>query len=139
MGMQKIKDFDEWLLNYIPPKPKVVATVLASFKNKINKIYEKIDNLCQPSQSKSTLKNFAIQYQIKGLNGYDLESFLLNSTLPITNLMINTLQTKFKLILSCMMEKVDLKSGKVIVKRPHFILKQMSTQKVMTLTNYFRK
>ena len=30
-GMQKIKDFGEWLLNYIPPKPKVVDKVLESF------------------------------------------------------------------------------------------------------------
>ena len=35
MGMQNIKDFGEWLLNYIPPKPKVVDKVLDSFKNKI--------------------------------------------------------------------------------------------------------
>ena len=34
-GMQKINDFGEWLLNYIPPKPKVVDKVLESFKNKI--------------------------------------------------------------------------------------------------------
>ena len=34
---QKIKDFGEWLLNYIPPKPKVVDKVLESFKNKIKK------------------------------------------------------------------------------------------------------
>ena len=34
-GMQKIKDFGEWLLNYIPPKPKGVDKVLDSFKNKI--------------------------------------------------------------------------------------------------------
>ena len=39
--MQKTKDFGEWLLNYIPPKPKVVDKALKSFKNKINKIYEK--------------------------------------------------------------------------------------------------
>ena len=32
---QKIKDFGEWLLNYIPPKPKVVDKVLESFKNKM--------------------------------------------------------------------------------------------------------
>ena len=32
---QKIKDFGEWLLNYIPSKPKVVDKVLESFKNKI--------------------------------------------------------------------------------------------------------
>ena len=34
--------------------------------------------------------------------------------------MINTRQTKFKLILSCMMEKVDLKSGEVIAKEEAF-------------------
>ena len=45
MGMQKIKDFGEWLLNYIPPKPKVVVKVLESFKNKIKQIYEKRDIL----------------------------------------------------------------------------------------------
>ena len=32
MGMQKIKDFGEWLLNYIPRKPKVVVKVLESFR-----------------------------------------------------------------------------------------------------------
>ena len=33
-GMQKIKDFGNWLLNYIQPKLKVVNIVLESFKNK---------------------------------------------------------------------------------------------------------
>ena len=96
------------------PKPKVVDKVLESFKIKIKIIYEKRDSLFQPTQTKSALKNFAIQYRIKGSNGYDPESFLLTSKEPITNLMINTRQTKVKLILSCMMEKVDLKSGEVI-------------------------
>ena len=41
MGMQKIKDFGEWLLNYIPPKPKVVDKVFESFKNKIKKIMKR--------------------------------------------------------------------------------------------------
>ena len=98
---QNIKDFSDWLLNYIPPKRKVVDKVLESFKNKIIKMYEKMDTLFQPTQSKSALKNFAIQHEIKGLNGYDPESFLLNSKQPITNLMINTQQTKVKLILLC--------------------------------------
>ena len=70
-GMQKIKDFGEWLLNYIPPKPKVVHKVLESFKKKIKKLYGNSDSLFQPTQTKSALKNFAIQYRIKGSNGYD--------------------------------------------------------------------
>ena len=80
----------------------------------MKQIYEKRDSLLQPTQSKSALKIFAIQYQIKGSNRYDSESFQLNSKVPITNFMINTRQTNVKLILSCMMEKVDLKSGEVI-------------------------
>ena len=99
MGMQKIKDFGEWLLNYIPPKPKVVDKVLESFQDKIKKLYENRDTLFQPTQTKSDLKNFANQYQIKGSNGYDPESFLLNSKQSITNLIINSRQTKVKLIL----------------------------------------
>ena len=70
----------------------------------------------KPTQAKSALKNFAIQYRIKGSNGYDPELFLLNSKHPITNLIINTRQNKVKLILSCMMEKVGIKSGEVIAK-----------------------
>ena len=94
--------------------------VLESFKNKIKKNYEKRDNLFQPTQSKSALKNFAIQHQIKGLNGYDPESFLLNSNQPISNIMINIRQTNVKLILLCMMQKIDLKSGEVITKEAAF-------------------
>ena len=40
-GMRKIKDFGEWLLNYIPPKPKVVDKVLESFKTKLKKIMKR--------------------------------------------------------------------------------------------------
>ena len=63
MGMQKITDFGEWLLNYIPPTPKVVDKVLESFKNKIKKIYEKTDSLFQPTQTKFALKNFAFSIE----------------------------------------------------------------------------
>ena len=139
MGMQKIKDFGEWLLNYIPPKPKLVDKVLESFKNKIKKMYEKRDTLFPPTQSKSALKNFAIQYQIKGSNGYDAESFLLNSKLPITNIMISTRQTTVKLILSCMMEKVDLNSGEVIAKEAAFHSKTEVNLECTNSNELFRK
>ena len=98
-GMQKIQDFGELLLSCIPPPPKVVGNVLEPFKNKIIKIYEKRDTLFQQIQSKSALKNFAIQHRIKGPVGYDPEPFMLNSKQLITILMINARQTKVKLVL----------------------------------------
>ena len=63
----------------------------------------------QLKESKSALEKFTIQYRIDGSNGYDPESFLLNSAQPITIVMISSRQTKVKLIPSCTMEKLDLK------------------------------
>ena len=39
--MQKIIDFGEWLLNYIPPKPKVVDTVLEFLRTKLKKFMKR--------------------------------------------------------------------------------------------------
>ena len=93
----------------------------------------------QTAQSKSALKNFAIQYRIKGSNGFDPESFLLNSKQPITSLMINTRQTKVKLILSCMMEKVNLKSCEVIAKEAAFHYKTELNLESTYSNELFRK
>ena len=39
--MQKIKDFGNWLLDYISPKSKVVDEALESFKNLIKILHNK--------------------------------------------------------------------------------------------------
>ena len=65
-SMQKIKDFGNWLLNYIQPKPKVFDEALKSFKNLIKKLYNKRDTSFQLKESKSALKKFAIQYRLDG-------------------------------------------------------------------------
>ena len=71
--MQKIKDFSVWLLNYIPQKPKVVDKVLECFKNKILKNVRKEGYFVLTNTVQICFENFAIQYYIKELNGYDLE------------------------------------------------------------------
>ena len=65
--------------------------------------------------------------------------FLLNSKLPITNLVINTRHTKVKLILSCMMEKVDLRSGEVITKEAAFHSKTEVNLEMTTSNGLFSK
>ena len=126
-SIQNIKDFGNWLLDYIQPKPKVVNEALESFKNLITNLYNKRHTSFQLRESKSALKKFAIQYRIDGKDWMDPDLFLLNSKLPITNLMINARRTQVKAILPCTMEKVDPKSGGVIAKDAAFHLKQKST------------
>ena len=38
-----MKYFDNWLLDYLQPKPNVVDEALESFKNRIKKLYNKRD------------------------------------------------------------------------------------------------
>ena len=103
-------------MDYIPPKPKVVDEALESFKNQIKKLFNKRDTSFQLKESKSALKKFAIQYRVDRKDWIDPDLFLDNAKQSITNHLIDRRQTKVKLILSCMMEKIDLKSGEVIVK-----------------------
>ena len=107
-------------MDYIPPKPKVVDEALESFQNLIKKLYNNRDISFQFRESQSALKKFAIQYRIDGKDWNDPDLFLVNAKQSVTNLLINTRQTRAKLILSYMMEKVDLKSGEVIVKEAAF-------------------
>ena len=71
-------------------------------------------------ESKSVLKKFAIQYRIDGKDWIDPDLFLDNAKQSIPNLLINRRKTKIKLIISCMMEKIDLKGGEVIDKEAAF-------------------
>ena len=66
-------------------------------------------------ESKSALKKFAIQYRIDGKDRIDPDLFLDNAKQSITNILIDRRQTKVKLIPSCMMKKIDVKSGEVMV------------------------
>ena len=117
---KKIQDFDNWLLDYIPPKPKVVDEALESLKYLIKELYIKRYTSFQLRESKSALKKFTIQYRLDGKYWIEPDLFLVNAKQTITNILINTRQTKVKLILSCMMKNVDLKSGEVIAKGAAF-------------------
>ena len=60
-SLQTIKDFGNWLLVYILPKPKLVDEALESFNNLIKKLNNKRDTSFKLRESKSALKKFAIQ------------------------------------------------------------------------------
>ena len=96
-SVQKIKDSWIWLLDYIPPKLKVVDEALESFKNQIRKLYNKRDTSFELKVLKSALKKFAIQYRIDGKDWIDPELFLVNAKQSMTNLLIDKRQSKVKI------------------------------------------
>ena len=77
--MEEIKDCWNWLMDYIPPKPKVVDEAFESFKNQI-KNYNMRYTSFQLKESKSALKKFSIQYRIDGKYWIDPDLFLDNAS-----------------------------------------------------------
>ena len=115
----KFNEWADWLVSYIPPKPKVVDTLLEGFKNKIKGLYQKKKDF-ELKESISALKRFTTQYTIDGKEGYDPQSFIRAVQPGVTNLLKNTRQTKVKLILENYMQKTDLKVGETIVEPATF-------------------
>ena len=101
-------------------------------------MYNKRDTSFQLKESKSWLKQFAIQYRIDGKDWIDPDLFLDNAKQSVTNHLIDRRQTKVKLILSCMMEKVDLKS-EVIAKEAAFHSKTEVNLEITDSNDLFSK
>ena len=114
----------------------MVDEALESFKNIIRKLHNKREASFQLKKSKSALKKFAVQYRI---DGFDPDLFLVNAKQSITNLLTNRPHYKVKLILSCIMEKVDLKSGEVMAKEATFHSKTEVNLECTNSNEFFSK
>jgi hypothetical protein len=65
-------------------------------------------------ESKSAIKGFTKQYTIDGWNGTDADRFLKTVKPKVISLLSKNRQTKINMVLTCTMERVDMKSGEVI-------------------------
>ena len=121
-----MKDFGHWLLDYIPPKPKVVDEALISVKNLFKKIVQQERHFLPIQSVKICVEKVCDKVSNRWKNWIDNDLLLVNAKQSKTNHLITTRQTKVKhfVFFSTMMEKVDPKCGEVIAKRQHFILKQ---------------
>jgi len=64
-------------------------------------------------ESKSALKVITKQYTIDGKEGYDRESFMKAVKSQVVGLLSISRQNKFNFVLTCVMERVNRKTGKV--------------------------
>ena len=74
----------------------------------------KLPTVREVRKSKSAIKGTAKQYTIDGVVGYDAESFLDEVQPQIADLLVKNRQVTVYFVLSCNMERVDMKTGQVI-------------------------
>jgi len=112
---KKIRSFSDWILGHVPePIKEPVNETLEMLEQQVSDIYKKWDSQSfKIRESDSALKGFAKRYVIDGHQGIDPQSFLAAVKTQVTNLS-RSHQTKVNLILTCTMEKRDIKTGEVI-------------------------
>jgi len=64
-------------------------------------------------ETKSALNKFTIQYTIAGKDKFDADSFTDRSRPLVIKLLENNREIKYKMVLHCIMEKTNIKTGEV--------------------------
>ena len=111
---QAVSTTYDYIVDKVPqPIKNVVADGFYKLKNVVNKLFNKSKKRPIIRESKSAIKGFAKQFVVDGIEGNDAATFLNNAKEEVVNLIGTNRQTKVNLVLSCEMEKVDIKSGEV--------------------------
>ena len=110
-----INSFSDWLINHIPPIiTKPVNDKLESLKLKVSEIFQKMsEKKFEIRENKSAIKGFTKQYSIDGHNAPDALSFLVNAQPQVISFLSSNRQKKVNFVLTCVMERVDMKTGEV--------------------------
>jgi len=111
-----INTFADWITNYILQEPKkIVNDKLEALRITVKAIIQKFyKNKFEIRESKSALRGFAKQYTIDGVEGIDAMSFLSRVKHQVLCLFEKNRMNKINKVLTCTMERIDIRSGENI-------------------------
>ena len=115
---EAVADFKEYIKNlnkdYLTPSR--LKKLSQQLEKKINKAEEEEKRLFTPVKEKSALKNYAVQYVIKGEPLYGPAEFLQIAKPYVINIMASNRNIKTKLYLNCYMIRTD-SDGFTVIKK----------------------
>ena len=115
----KMNSFADWLINHRPIPSRVKKPInrkLEVLITKVNDIFKEINKQTFAiRENNSAIRGFTKQYTIDGVHRIDADTFLNVVRPKVTRLLDNNRQTKINLVLTCKMERVDMKSGRVYI------------------------
>ena len=111
----EVNSFSDWIVSYIPPETKkAVNEKVEVLKTTVSNIFNNITkNTFKIKETNSAIKGFTKQYTVDGRVGTDPLSFL-NAVQPhVAKLLSQNPQTKVNFVLTCAMERIEMKTGEV--------------------------
>ena len=119
---RKWKEFNDWLMDYIPESVLVdPSSIIEKFKERIKELYKRVPDFT-PVQRSTAAKGYFKTFTIEARGNYDPPSFLDVVERNVIRLIENNLNRgiKVKLVLHCDMEKRNPATSEVITESPHF-------------------
>ena len=121
----EFNSFSDWLVSYIPPQvKKAVNEKVEKLKTTVANIFNNITkNKFKLTETNTAIKGFTKQYTVDGRANIDPLSFL-HAVQPQTiKLLSQNPQTKVNFVLTCAMERIDMKTGEVTLVESPFVSK----------------
>ena len=119
----ELNSFTDWLISYVPPTvKKAVNEKWEALKSKVLGLFPKQKKF-EIRETNSAVKGFAKQYTIDGWNGIDAISFLAAVKPQVIALLSSNRETKINVVLTCIMERIEMKSGEIVSVECPFVSK----------------
>ena len=118
----QLNAFADSVVKYIPPPVgEKVSNVITEVSKIFNTAYKNVDfKNVHKFEVREALKGNVKQYTIDGVSGYDPKTFLHEVRPAIIDLLTENRQVKVYFVLSCIMERINMKSGDVVSVEAHF-------------------
>ena len=125
-------------------KQQKETTQVKEFKEKAEQKKSSFKKLKEKElvETKSALKKFTKQFTVDGEVGFDPKSFFNATKVSILRILRENRQQKVKLILKCLMKRIDLKTGEETKKEAAFhseILNSMIEEVLENMANFQRR
>jgi len=113
--MSTIKSYADWLISYVPERiKKPISKAMEALKAKVAGLFGKVkEHKYVLYESESAIKGFTKRYTVDGRPGIDVVSFLTAVKPLVIDLLERNRGIKVSLVLTCTMERVDMKTGEL--------------------------
>jgi len=121
--LSTIKSYADWLISYVPEQiKKPINKAVEALKAKVAGLFGKAnEHKFVLYESQTAIKGFTKRHTVDGRPGIDVVSFLSAVRPLVVDLLERNRRIKVSLVLTCTMERVDMKTGELTTINAPFV------------------
>ena len=121
-NVKSLKSLADWLYSYVPePVRNITNEKVNKLKNKINKIFKRLETELKIEEKEMALKGYLKSYRINGVSGYDPKKFISSIKPKVLDLIKQQKKPiKLKFLFTCTFQKENPATGQIDISTGYF-------------------